>query len=365
MLCIKVPLKDAEQLKKELIRRDLLDKNYAVKKDKEYIHFPVKKKFKNRYEFRRKLLKKKNIQTNLKSSLTTKLKEKDLKFLRKSMDSVGNIAILEIPAELIKKEKLIAKEVLRINKNIKTVLKKGRHEGVYRIQKLEHLTGKKTKETVYKENNVLLKLDVEKVYFSPRLSSERKRIMEMIKKRANLGFADSEKQKSQISESKTKGFGKRVFQKPEDVLVMFSGCAPYVCVIAKNTPAKSVYGIEINPIGHNYAIQNLLLNKLSNAFVFLGDVKTVVPKLKMKFDRVIMPLPKSAEDYLDVAFKVSKKGAIIHFYDFQQEREFEKSVEKIKKACRAAKRGCKILGITKCGQSAPREFRICVDFEIL
>jgi len=333
MLCIKVPLKDAEQLKKELIRRDLLDNNYAVKKDKEFIYFPVKKKFKTRYEFRRRLLKKKNIQTNLKSSLTTKLKENDLKFLRKSMDTVGNIAILEISDELVKKEKLIAREVLRINKNIKTVLRKGKHEGVFRIQKLKHLAGEKTKETVYKENNVLLKLDVEKVYFSPRLSSERKRIMEMIKK-------------------------------PEDVLVMFSGCGPYVCVIAKNTPAKSVYGVEINPVAHNYAIQNLLLNKLSNAFVFLGDVKTVVPKLKMRFDRIIMPLPKSADDYLEIAFSASKKGTIIHFYDFQQEGEFEKSTEKIRKICESKGRKFKILNIVKCGQSAPREFRICVDFEV-
>jgi tRNA (guanine37-N1)-methyltransferase len=334
MLCIKVPLKDAEQLKKELIKRDLLDNNYAVKKDKEFIYFPVKKKFKTDYEFKRRLLRKKDVQTNLKSSLTTKLKESDLKFLRKSMDTIGNIAILEISDELVKKEKLIAREVLRINKNIKTVLRKGKHEGVFRVQKLKHLAGEKTKEALYKENGVMMKLDVEKVYFSPRLSSERKRIMQLI-------------------------------TKPEDVLVMFSGCGPYVCVIAKNTPAKSVYGVEINPVAHNYAIQNLLLNKLSNAFVFLGDVKTVVPKLKMKFDRIIMPLPKSADDYLEVAFSVSKKGTIIHFYDFQQEGEFEKSVEKIKKACQAAKRECEILGITKCGQSAPREFRICVDFEIL
>jgi len=333
MLCIKVPLKDAEKLKKELISHDLLDKDYAVKKDKDFIYFPVKKKFKTHYEFKRRLLEKKDVQTNLKSSLTAKLKENDLKFLRKSMDTVGNIAILEIPDELVKKEKLIAQEVLNINKHIKTVLKKGKHEGVYRIQKLEHLAGKKTKETIYKENNVLLKLDVEKVYFSPRLSSERKRIMEMIKK-------------------------------PEDVLVMFSGCAPYVCVIAKNTTAKSVYGVEINPVGHDYAIQNILLNKLTNAFAFVGDVKMVVPNLNMKFDRIIMPLPKSADNYLEVAFSVSKKGAIIHFYDFQKEGEFDMSAEKIRKACKIAGKKCKILNIVKCGQSAPREFRICVDFQV-
>ena len=78
-----------------------------------------------------------------------------------------------------------------------------------------------------------------------------------------------------------------------------------------------------------------------------------------------MPLPKSAADFLDVAFSVSKKGTIIHFYDFQKEGEFEKSVEKIRKACKIAGKKCKILEITKCGQSSPREFRVCVDFELV
>jgi tRNA (guanine37-N1)-methyltransferase len=334
MLCIKVPLRQAEHVKDELIKNNLLSKDYAVAKDKEFIYFPVKKKFKAKYDFKYKFLRKKNLQTDLKSSLTTKLSQNDLKFLRKSMDIIGNIAILEIPTELEKKEKLIAKEVLQINKNIKTVLKKGRHEGVYRVQRLGYLAGEKTKEAVYKENNVILKLDVEQVYFSPRLSSERKRIMQLIKK-------------------------------PEEVLVMFSGCGPYVCVIAKNTPAQRVDGVEINPAAHNYALQNILLNKLSNAGVFLGDVKNIVSKLNRKYDRIIMPLPKSAADYLDVAFSVSKKGTIIHFYDFQKEGEFEKSAEKVRKACKLAGKKCKILGITKCGQSSPREFRVCVDFELV
>lgn len=334
MLCIKVPVKEAERVKKQIVSKELLDKEHHILKDKGFVYFPIKKKFKTNHEFVDKAVKKRFLQANLKGSLEKKLSEEELEALRKSMDIIGNIAILEIPDELIKKEKLIAQEVLRINKNIKTVLRKGKHEGVFRIQKLEHLAGEKTKEAVYKENGIILKLDVEKVYFSPRLSNERKRIAEMIKRQ-------------------------------EDVLVMFSGCAPYVCAIAKNTSANSVYGVEINPTAHNYAIHNLLLNKLTNAFVFLGDVKTVVPKLKMSFDRIIMPLPKSAADYLDVTLKVSKKGTIIHFYEFQKEGEFEKSTEKIRKACKIAGKKCKILNIVKCGQSAPREFRICVDFEIL
>ncbi len=337
MLCIKCPVKEAERLKKDLLKKGLFDKEHSVMKDKEFVYFPVAKKFKTKHKLVNKVLKQKALQKDLKSSLTKKLGKKELNLLRHSMDIIGNIAILEIPEELEKKEKLIAEEVLRINKNIKTVLKKGKHEGVFRVQKLGHLAGKKTKEAVYKENGVVLKLDVEQVYFSPRLSTERKRIVQMIKSK----------------------------RKSEDVLVMFSGCAPYVCVIAKNTLARRVYGVEINPAAHKYGVENLKLNHISNAVLINDDVKASVPKLRMIFDRIIMPLPKSAADYLDVALGASKKGTIIHFYDFQKEGEFEKSIEKIKLACSATGKQFKVLNIVKCGQSAPREYRVCVDFEIL
>jgi tRNA (guanine37-N1)-methyltransferase len=334
MLCLKVPLRDAEKVKRELMAKGLLDDGFSNSKDKEFIFFPVKKRFDSDFSFMEKELKERAGRKNLKDSLGEKLTKEELEAVGRSMDVVGSIAILEIPEELKSREKMIAGEVLRLNKNIKTVLRKGRHEGAFRTQKLEHLAGENTKETIYKENNVSLKLDVEKVYFSPRLSNERKRIMKLVKK-------------------------------DEAVLVMFSGCAPYVCVIAKNSPAKSILGIEINPEGHRYGLENLKLNKIKNANLINDDVKNAVKNLHERFDRILMPLPKSAGDFLDSALSVSKKGTIIHFYDFQKTDETAISVEKIRKACEKAGLNFEVLDIVKCGQQSPRTFRICVDLEIV
>lgn len=272
----------------------------------------------------------------LRDFLKDRLDEKELSILKTAYDIVGAIAIIEIPSELVKKEKIIAEAVLKLNKQIKTVVKKaGIHKGEFRLQKVKIIAGEKTKEAEYHENNIRLKLDVEKVYFSPRLSTERKRIAELVKK-------------------------------GESVLVMFSGCGPYVCVIAKNTKAKEVYGVEINPVAHKYAEQNLRMNKITNASLFLGDVKNVVPKLKKKFDRIAMPLPRSAEDFLDVALKAIKKGGTIHFYDFENEKDMpKKSFEKIGKACKKAKKKFRILSWRKCGQYGPRKWRLVVDFEVM
>ncbi|PIN86541.1 SAM-dependent methyltransferase [Candidatus Woesearchaeota archaeon CG10_big_fil_rev_8_21_14_0_10_44_13] len=268
--------------------------------------------------------------------LQEKLDEKEISALKTGFDTVGSIAIIEIPPGLVKKEGLIAEALMKIHHNITTVAKKvGIHSGEFRLQKLKVIAGKKTKETEYKENNVRLLLNVEKVYFSPRLSTERKRISDLVKR-------------------------------GESVLVMFSGCGPYVCVIAKNTQAREVYGIEINPIAHRYAEKNIALNKIINAKVFLGDVRKVVPRLKKRFDRVLMPLPKSAEDFLGVALKVIKKKGIVHFYDFEHEDDLPgKAVEKIEKACRKARKKFKVVGWRKCGMYGPRKYRAVVDFRVL
>jgi len=333
MLCIKVPLKEAEKAKKHIIREGLMNHAYLSTKDKQFIYFPVIKRFKTNYSLVQKKLEEKELRQDLKTTLSEKLSKEDMNSLKTSMDVTGSIAIIEVPEELCKKESLIANELMKANRQITTVLKKGKHEGVFRTQRLNYLAGVDTREVLYKENGIVLKLDVEKVYFSPRLSHERKRIAQLIKT-------------------------------PEDVLVMFSGYAPYVCVIAKNSPAHHVDGVEINPDGHSYAEQNLIINKLKNASVFVGDAREVVPKLGKKYDRILMPLPKSAADYLDIALDAAKKGAIIHFYDFQKEGEFDRSVEKIAIACKKAGKSCEVLDIVRCGQNAPRQHRICVDFRV-
>ena len=135
--------------------------------------------------------------------------------------------------------------------------------------------------------------------------------------------------------------------------------------IGKNTKAKSVVGVEINPEAHRYAMENVKLNKLENVKLYKGDVRLVVPRLKKKFNRIAMPLPKSAEGFLDVALKAIKKNGVVHFYDFEREGEFGLAKAKVKKACAVSKKKCKILRLVKAGQVGPREYRLCVDFKVL
>ncbi|MDD5177708.1 MAG: methyltransferase domain-containing protein [Candidatus Nanoarchaeia archaeon] len=264
---------------------------------------------------------------SLKESLKNKLTKKELSLVPRSFDQIGNIAIFsEFPKELKKKEKLIGETLIKLNKNLKTAaIKSEKHSGRFRTKKVRIIAGEKTKGTTHKESGVILKLDVEKCYFSPRTGSERLRIAKLVKKN-------------------------------ESVLVMFSGISPLPLVISKNSKAKEIYGIEINPVAHKYAEENIKLNKVKNVFLYKGDVKKILPKLK-KFDRILMPHPTDAASYLDLAFKHLKKNGILHFYDFQEEDNFDKAVEKIKKKAKG-----KVLRVVKCGDYGPRIYRICVDF---
>lgn len=245
-------------------------------------------------------------------------------------DIIGDIAIFN--TDISKKE---AEKVLKEHKQIKVVLKKTKKfSGRYRLPKFEIVAGEKRKETTHKESGVKIKLDIEKCYFSPRLGSERLRIAKLVRT-------------------------------GEKILVMFSGAAPYPLVIAKNSKAGKIVGIELNKVAHKYAIENVQLNKLMNIELIWGDVKKVAHKLGEKFDRIIMPLPKGAEDFLAFAFLVAKKSTIIHFYSFAKESEFKSLKEKIKNLCKKNKRKIKILRIAKCGQYAPEVFRVCMDFRVL
>lgn len=340
-LAIEVPLLHANDAKKYLLENNILDFTRKSKRTEKTIIFAITAKLPKDVDFEYSYISIDLAARIKKISFQDKLKEflnpDELELVKTAYDIVGTIAVLEIDSVLRKQEKKIAQALLETNLNLKTVVRKdGSHAGIFRTQKMKYLAGEKTKTTIHKENNIALELNVEEVYFSARLSTERKRIANLVKPN-------------------------------ENILVMFSGCAPYPCVLSKQTDAKEIYGIEINPKGHEFGLKNIARNKLTNVTLFNGDVRVEVPKLKKiisEFDRILMPLPKSAEEFLDVALTVAKKGTMIHFYDFLHIDNFSEAHDKIKKGCDDAGLKFKIIDTIKCGQHAPYIYRICVDVQI-
>ncbi|MEK6939476.1 MAG: class I SAM-dependent methyltransferase family protein [Nanoarchaeota archaeon] len=339
MLAAYTELRYAEKVKQFLLKKGLLHQDYLPVKELDHIFFAMHKKItvpnakvvNTKFSFpeRQKPV---TVDDLLKGKLTAQ----ELELLPRTQEVVGEILILEIPEELKYKEKIIAEAHLKVNQHLSTVVKKSDiHSGQFRTRKVTILAGKKSKETIHHENGIELKLHLERTYFSARSGSERLRIAKLVKP-------------------------------GEEVLIMFSGAAPYPLVIAKNSEARHVYGIELNPEAHAYALENVLLNNLQDRVTIMhGDVKHKIPSLKKKFERIVMPLPKTGEQFLDLALLKAKKSSVIHLYSFLDEAEIDPYAKKVKEICKKLGYSVKILRKVKCGQFSPGVFRVCLDLKVM
>ena len=273
----------------------------------------------------------------IKEFLAGKLTKKELAAAKSSFDVVGDIAVLEIPEELKKKEKVIAKSIMELHRNVKVVAKKvGPTAGIERIRPIKVILGEKRTNTMHVENGCRYKLDINKVYFSPRLGSEHLRVAEQVKR-------------------------------DELVFDPFAGVGPFAIPIAKR--CANVIAVDINKDAIKFLKENAKLNKVDTRIeAFAGDARKVLKKAKYKgkANRVIMNLPMHAGEFLDVTFYIAKKGAVVHFYCFLDEKDlYAKGIKLLKGAAVKAKRKIKIVNKKLCGQLAPRVWRVAIDFKIL
>jgi tRNA (guanine37-N1)-methyltransferase len=251
-------------------------------------------------------------------------------------DVVGNIAIVKFPrGEKLKDKKKFAERFLKSNKAVRTVLEKSdKFKGRLRTQSTKYLAGEKTKEALYKENGCLFRFNVDSCYFSPRLAAERLEIARRVKRR-------------------------------ENVLVMFGGIAPFAIVIARHSRAARVVSVELGKECSRYAQENVKRNKLGNIEIIQGDVKRVLPRMKEKFDRIVMARPNLRDSFLDLGFGKIKKGGVIHYYGFYPEESKGEMLSMVKDEASKAKRKIKILKVKKAGEIGTKKYRFRVDLKVL
>lgn len=271
---------------------------------------------------------------SLKEALKDKLREEELKILRRSFEIVGNVAIIEIPDELMHRSDLIVSAILSRHKNVKTVLRKvGEVSGAFRVAKYEKLHGEET-ETIAKEYGCRFLVDPTKAYFSSKLSTERERIAKLVK--------DGER-----------------------VLVMFAGVGPYAIVIAKLSKPREVVGVELNSVAVDYFRKNIKLNKVTNVVAIEGDVAEIVPKLEGKFDRILMPAPYSAKDFVHVIKGKIVEGGFVHYYTFESENCEHELPKKVEEFFLQNQMVVKTKFMRRCGNFAPYVNRYVLDLKYI
>jgi len=280
------------------------------------------------------------LSNTIRQHLKDKVPEDLLSSIPSSFDILGSrsgaVAVIEIPDELASYEKEIAEAIQAVHGNVRSVLSKdsGR-EGEYRLRLLRLIAGDPDTEVIHKESGCRFKLDPRVTYFSTRESTERERIVEMV-------------------------------QPGEEVLVMFSGVSPIAVCVAKNHPDVEVTAVEINPEAHHYAVENVRLNKVADRVKpILGDVREVCPSLDTVFDRVLMPLPKGAHMFLDVAVPMVKPGGVLHFYHWAPEDDlFTEAQRLVAEVAENDGRLAEFIGGEKVSLYSPRIYKVRVDMLI-
>lgn len=278
--------------------------------------------------------------TKLKELLKKDLTEEELKNAPNSFEMIGNkeksVAIVEIPEELEKKKELIAKSIMQNHKNVKTVLKKiSERKGEFRNREYEVITGDEDTEVLHKEYGYVLKVDPQIVYFSEKEGVERQRIAKEVKEN-------------------------------ETVMLMFAGIGSFAIAIAKKQPlVEKIIAIELNPQAVKYIVENSLINRIADKIVVIeGDVKKEAQKFYGKCDRVAMPLPLEAADYLEDAIKCLHEKGVVHFYTLIDRNGFSSSEEIVQEVCKKMNKKYKILNKHKVTEYSPKKDKVCIDFEI-
>jgi len=243
------------------------------------------------------------LRNRLREKLSSVLLPEALSRVYNSFDIVGDIAIIKTPRGNIANAETVAKQIMSVHKNVKAVFcQASQITGDFRVRKLRLLAGENKTTTTYKESGCTFNVDVERCYFSPRLINERSRIA-------------------------------RLVQSGETVVNMFSGVGCFSIIIAKQVPSAKVYSIDINPQAFEFMQQNIQLNHVvSQVTPLLGDAKALIEtRLKGCADRVLMPLPEKAIEYLPIAVSALKtSGGWLHVHLFEHALKTEDVKEEAK-----------------------------------
>jgi tRNA (guanine37-N1)-methyltransferase len=312
VLGLKVKKEDGERMRKTLVEEGLLLKSYKIKSSKEFLVFPLRQRCPGEI-----------VEEEFEMLPSRNRSLREVVSGLRAYDVIGDIAIVEIPDELAQRRVVIGETLLSFNKNVKCVFeKRGEISGPHRTRRFLHLAGEKRTKTIHREYGCQFALDIKKVFFSPRLATERKRIAGMVR--------DGEK-----------------------VLDMFCGVGPFSIIIARHSYPREIHASDINEHAVAYLKKNVVLNKVKNVFPYKEDARRIFD-IVGNVDRCIMNLPAQGWDFIDLAREHSR---YLHFYTIAQ--TLGDAVAKIRA------RGMKIISSRIVKEYSPQESIYCLDLETL
>jgi tRNA (guanine37-N1)-methyltransferase len=204
-------------------------------------------------------------------------------------------------------------------------------KGETRVRDWTVLAGNGT-ETVHREYGTEFLVDIAAVYFSPRLATERHRVVEQVQ--ADERFFD-----------------------------MFAGVGPFVVPAAERGAA--CVGVDVNPAAIEYLRENARRNGVADRVTAVeGDVRAVAPEYEGWAQRLVMNLPHSADAFLDTAVRLAGEECLLHYYDIQHEADPYGPGEAAIRAAAESEYDVCVETRRTVRSYAPHELNVCLDVRL-
>jgi tRNA (guanine37-N1)-methyltransferase len=275
--CVRVEREVGEETRRALAERDLVDGTHEIVHDDGSLYIPVTDAEAVPGEF--------DVVDYDAPQRETQTMPDDLVAFDVSYERIGDVVIVD--EDDPERARELADAIVASALPVKTVLNRAsKIKGEQRVRDWELLAGEDT-EAVHREYGCEFALDLAAVYFSPRLATERHRVIEQV---AAAG----------------------------QVLDMFAGVGPFVIPAAER--GATAVGVDVNETAIDSLRENAERNGVADRVTAIhGDVRDVAADYEGWADRLVMNLPHSADEFLDTAIRLAGEECVLHYYDIQHE----------------------------------------------
>ncbi|WP_265108243.1 class I SAM-dependent methyltransferase [Halosolutus halophilus] len=320
--CVRVAREEGEATRSRLADADLIDDDYEIAVEEGTLYIPVSDPDAVPAEFA--------VVSREVPERETQTMPADLLGFDPSYERLGDVVLLDEDAQERALE--IAQAIVDSDLPVETVVnKRSKVKGETRVRDWEVLAGEGT-ETVHREYGCEFALDLDAVYFSPRLATERHRVAEQVT------AAD------------------RAFD-------MFAGVGPFVVPFAKR--GAGCVGVDINEVAIEYLRENARRNGVDDRVTAIhGDVREVAGEYEDWATRLVMNLPHSADEFLDTAVRLAGEECVLHYYDIQHEDDPFGPGERAIRAAARPEYEITVENRRLVRSYAPHEVNVCLDVRL-
>ncbi|MBX0303735.1 class I SAM-dependent methyltransferase [Haloarcula salinisoli] len=277
--CVRVPVTDGEATRQRLAEADAIDDGYDITVEEEVLYVPVTDPTLVPDSFD-------VVEFDAPVREGQTMPADELGFAP-SYERLGDLVIID--EDDPERAQRIADAIVASDLPVEGVLNRAsKIKGTERVRDWEILAGDTT-EAVHREYGCAFELDLAEVYFSPRLATERHRVVEQVRE------------------------GEQAFD-------MFAGVGPFVVPFAKR--GGTCVGTDINERAIEYLRDNAARNGVADRITALcGDVRELAADYEGWADRIVMNLPHSADEFLATAVELAGDDCTIHYYDIQPDTD--------------------------------------------